>query len=437
MRKQVTRRRAAFITTVFAVLVPAAAQAQQAEPVSMTMDEVVRRTLLQSPQMQQAMATVQTSELTERNAFGAYLPNLNFSSGASLASSRRFDSNTGTFVNGSNDSYSAGLSTGVDLFTGGRRGAEMSRARAQTAASEASLIEQRYAVTRTAKSAFYDVLRAADVIRTAEARLKRAQEGLDAAELRQRAGSGTRSDVLRAQLELTNSRQALLQSQNTKRTAMFALGRLVGHDGPVEATQAEPLTVTELPFDRAQLVEMAVAQSPAVVAALADERAAQAGVRVSRAQYLPSLSMSGSYNWANEAASFNNVNGSWSTRLNLSFPVFNRFAREDANERARTQARVAQYQLEDARRAARADIERVLGALETARQQIELAEEALAVAEEDLRMQQERYRLNVATILEQVTSQENLVAAEIDVISARYDYQLALAELEALIGREL
>jgi outer membrane protein TolC len=36
-----------------------------------------------------------------------------------------------------------------------------------------------------------------------------------------------------------------------------------------------------------------------------------------------------------------------------------------------------------------------------------------------------------------MTSQENLVTAETSLIAAQYDYQLALAELEALVGREL
>jgi outer membrane protein len=43
----------------------------------------------------------------------------------------------------------------------------------------------------------------------------------------------------------------------------------------------------------------------------------------------------------------------------------------------------------------------------------------------------------VSTILDQVTSQENVVRAEGDLIAARYDYQLARAELESLIGRDL
>jgi outer membrane protein len=195
--------------------------------------------------------------------------------------------------------------------------------------------------------------------------------------------------------------------------------------------------VSALPYTHDSLSTSRWPRSPAVVTALACERAADAAVRAARSQYLPTLSGSGRYNWFNDVASFNDIQGSWSLGLNISFPVFNRFQREESVERAQVQASIAGIQLDDTRRLARANLERVLGSLETAAQQIELAEQALEVAEEDLRMQQERYRLGVSTILDQVTSQENVVRAETDLIAARYDYQLARAELEALIGREL
>jgi outer membrane protein len=426
----------AVVAALTLAAVPAAAQQPQ-PAVTLTLAEVVERAVQHSPQVVQAAGVVQTAGATELTAFGSFLPNLNISSGAALSSTQRFDPNTNTNVTGSSDSYSAGVSSSVDLFTGGRRGAELSRARAQTRAAEASLIEQRYMVTRNAKAAYFDVARANDLIRSAEARLERAQNGLDAANLRSQAGSATRSDVLRAELERTNARQALLQASNQKRAAMFALGRIVAIDGAVDVSGEQSLEASDLPLSSEQLLELALSQSPAVITATANERAAAAGTRVSRAQYMPSVNGSGSYNWNNDAPSFADLNGSWSLRLGLSFPVFNRFAREEAVERSQVQATVARYQLEDARRATRANLERVLGTLETSRQQIDIAREALALAEEDLRVQQERYRLGVSTILEQVTSQENLVTAESNLIAAQYDYQLALADLEALIGREL
>jgi outer membrane protein len=437
-RRAARRGAASLLWAAALVVLPAlAAGASGQDSVSLSLDEVIRRAQQHSPQVAQAQGTVQLSGTAERSAFGAFLPNLNVNSGASLASTDRFDPNLGTRVSGSNDTYNAGISTGVDLFTGGRRGAELNRARAQTDASEAALVEQRYAVTRNAKAAYFDVLRGADLIRSAEARLARADQVMEAAERRAQVGSGTRSDVLRAQLEVTNSRQALLVAMNQKRNAMYSLGRLVGIEGPVDASDSEAAAVRDLALDREQLVELVLQASPAVITAAANERATSAAVSSARAQYLPTLSGSAGYSWFNESASFNNVQGSWSMRLNLSYPVFNRFQREESVERAQVQSSISRVQLDDARRLARANLERVLGSLETAQQQIALATQALEVAGEDLRVQQERYRLGVSTILEQVTSQENLVRAEADLIAARYDYQLALAELEALVGREL
>jgi outer membrane protein len=430
------RRRIPTIAAALGLLAAAPAAYAQ-EPVSMTLEQVVQRALLSSPQVAQAAGNVQTASTAERTSMGAFLPNLNVSSGATLQSTNRFDPTLGTTIAGSADSYSAGVSTSLDLFTGGRRGADLARSRAQTDAAEAAFIEQRYAVTRNAKAAYYDVLRGADLIRSAEARLARAGQVLEAAERRNQVGSGTRSDVLRSQLEVTNARQALLQASNQKRNAMFILGRMVGVDGPVDAADEELVEVAELTASREDLLEMVMAASPAVITARASENAAAAAVRSARAQYLPSLSSSGSYNWANDNPSFNDMRGSWSMRLSMSFPVFNRFQREENVERAQVQASLAAIQLEDTRRLARVNLERVLGALETAVQQVALARQALEVAEEDSRVQSERYRLGVSTILEQVTSQENIVAAEAALIAARYDYQLARAELEALIGRDL
>ncbi len=419
------------------MFVPAsAARAQEAEP-QMTLDEAIERALRHSPQMAQAAGTVEMAESAERTALGAFLPSLSVSSGASLSSTERFNPQTSTTVTGSSDSYNAGISSQLQLFTGGRRAAQLRGARAQTDAANASLLEQRFAVILNTQRAFFDVLRADDLVRVAEARIQRAQEGLDAATQRAQVGSGTRSDVLRAGLELTNAKQALLQAQNQRRTAAFALGRLVGSDGPVGARLDAPLVPAPPALDRDELLELVLAHAPAVRAAAADARAAEAAERAARAQYYPTITASAGYDLFNQEPTWNDARRSWNLRLGISYPIFNGFQREEAVGRASVQANIARIRSEDARRQARAELERVLGALELAEQRIALAEEAVRAAEEDLRVQEERYRLGVSTILDRVASQQNLVQAEIDLVSARYDYQLARAELEALVGREL
>lgn len=413
---------------------PATAQDER----TVTLEEAIELALRHSPQIAQATGAMSNAESAERTAWGAFLPSLSLSTRTSLSSSTRFNSETNTVVTSpSSQSYNAGLSSSIDLFTGGRRGAQLEQARAQTAAAEVAFVQQRFAVMLAAKRAVFDVLQADELIRIAEARVQRAREGVEAATRRMEVGSGTRSDVLRAGLELTNAQQSLLQARSQRRTAAFALGRLVGESGPVGARLTEPLQPRPLAYSREELLQLVLEQAPSVRSAVAAQRAADASVRSARAQYLPTLSASASYNLVNQEVDFRTANKSWSIGAGISYPIFNRFQREDAVARANVQADIARVQLEDAKREARAEFERVMAGLELAEQQIALAEEAVQAAEEDLRMQEERYRLGVATIIDRVTSQLNLVQAEVDRIAARYAYQLARAELEALVGRSL
>lgn len=430
-------RRAAGLA-VFVCAAAAVPPAAGQEPeVAVTLEEAIAAASRNHPALVQGRGAVRTAEAGERNAWGSFLPSLSFSSGASLSSTERFNPQTNTTVSGSNDSYSAGLSAGLDVFTAGRRGAELRRARAETEAAEASLLDQRFAVILAVKQAFFDVLRADELIRVAEASVNRAQEGLEAARHRMNAGTATRSDVLRAELEIANARQALLQARAQRRTATFALGRLVGADGAVGARLVEPLEPRPLGVSDAELVEMVLSSAPSVRAAESAARSADANASAARTQYFPSLRLSGGYDWFNQDAALAGGRTSWSMRLSLSYPLFNGFTRETNVERAEVQAMVARAQLEDARRAARAELESVLANLRLAEERIALTEEAVRVAEEDLRVQQERYRLGASTILDQITSQVNLMQAEMDRVAARYDYQLARAGLEALVGREL
>ena len=407
-----------------------------AEP-TVTLEQAVQLALQHHPAMAQRLGAVRTSESSERTSWGAFLPSLSLSSGASLNSTQRFDSNTQTTVSGSRDSYSAGLSASMDVFTGGRRGAQLRQARAETDAAEAAVVEQRFGVILQTKETYYAVLRAEETVRVSTARIERAEQGLRAAEQRLAVGSATRSDSLRAQLELTQARQAVLEAENQRRSAAWSLGALIGVQGPVGA---EPVALREpgpLDMTDEQLQQIALQASPTVASAEAGETAAQAALRVSRAQYFPSVRASGGYDWSNQVASFGGGDTSWSTRLSLSYPLFNGFNREDANERSEVALSVSRMQLADAQRQALASLQQSIDALRVAEQLIELNEEAVRVAAEDLRVQETRYALGSSTILEQITSQVALVEAELALIGARYDYQLALAQLEALVGREL
>ncbi|MEN8376190.1 MAG: TolC family protein [Gemmatimonadota bacterium] len=419
---------------------PAAAQAPETAPEDlqvMTLEEVVQRALLVNPQMAQAEGSVRSAEATRLSARGSYLPTINASSNASRASTNRFNPQTNTTVTGSSNSYSAALNASLDVWNGGRRGAEINDAGAALEAARATAQQRRFDVVLSAKVAFYDVLRRAELMRVSEARIRRARESLAAAERRLQVGTATRSDVLRSQLELNDARQAELTERTNWTVATYALGRVVGVEDRVGAESGDAIAARALALSDEELRGLVLETSPAVVAAGANLRSARAGVGVARSQYFPTLRATSNLNWFNQEFAFDGGTSSWNMGLAVSLPVFNGFQRESAATRARVAADVAEFEVRDARRAARVDLERLLGSVRLAEERLELTAEAVEVAREDLRVQDERYRLGASTILDLITSQLNLAQAETDEIAARYDYQIARAELEALVGREL
>jgi outer membrane protein len=425
---------------VLAVLAgPAAAQGVgEVTPVdSVTLEEAVARALRVSPQVVQAETGLGTAEYATKQAYAAMLPSLSVSSSASLSSAERYDPSTNLRVTGQSDSYSAGISSSMDLFAGGRNLAAVRSARATAEAAEATLVTRRFAVTLQAKQAYFGVLRARELIALNEERIAQAEEQLAAAERRLQVGRATRSDVLRARLELSNARQGHLEAVTQRRNAMYTLGQTVGIPGPVTAVEPPPLDPRPLALSREAMRGLVLDAAPTVVSSLADVAVAEAGVAEARAQYFPTLGVSGGYNWSNQEFSLDRGLRSWSTRLSLSYPLFNGLQREVAADRARAQLTVAEAQAADATRLAIAELESLVAALELAEAQLEILTESVEVAREDYRVQQERYELGSATILELVSSQIALTQAEYDLINARSDYQIARAELESLVGREL
>ncbi len=404
---------------------------------AVTLDQAVQLTLEHSPTMAQAEGSIRTTAAEQRTAVGGMLPSLSLSSGANRGSATRFNSATNTTVSAGSQSYTAGLSAGLDVFAGGRHLATVRQANADNAAADATLIQQRFAVTLTAKTAFFNVLRNQELVRVAQAQLEQAQQGLDAANERMKVGSATRSDVLRAQLAVNQAKQALAQAQTTESSAEYALGRLVGESGPVTATAPASLEPGPLAVPAEQLPALVEAQAPSVVAAMAQVKSGAASVSVAKAQYMPTVRLSAGNNWVNEVAALNGGDKSWSLGVSLSYPIFNGFQREQNVETASVQADNARVALDDARLNARATLESDLAALQLAQQQVQLTREATAVAEEDMRVQNERYRLGAGTMLDRLTSQAALVQAQTNEVNARYDYQIARAQLEALVGRSL
>ena len=422
-------------TLVERTIAPAAAQ--------ITLTQAVARAMQVQPTAVQARSTMRNADAQQRSAYGAFLPSINASSSAneSFAEGRdRVDPITSQIVSGdrSNKSLSMGLSGSLDLWTGLRRGADIAAANANDRSAEAGLVNARFQVTQQVTAAYLDALAAAQTVEVRAASVRRAQEQLKVSVAKLRAGSATRSDSLRSEVNLGNARIQLLNAEIQQATAEASLGRLVGADGRVAATD-DSSYATITPLDTTGIRAEARAQSPQVLSAEASAAVARAQVRAAYAAYSPSLTLSGNYSFSGSTQDFsqNPLYNQRSVSLGLTWPLFNRFQREQTVVTRSAAADVAEAQAGEARRSVDAGVTQRLAELSAARLRIRITRSSVQAATEDLRVVGERYRLGAATIVDLLTSQEALTQAEVDAVNARFDYLRAKAQVEALIGRSL
>lgn len=416
-----------------ALAAPCGGAAQQ----TMTIEAAVERALGRSPQIAQQRQAVDDATVSRRTSWGSFLPTVNANTSSSLRSSQTFNDVTGRLESGSSDSYSAGLSGSWTVFEGTRRFREYDAAAAGLRAAEAQYADQTFQVTLQTETFFFDALRQEELLDVARQRIAEAARNMEIVRSRTLLGEATVSDSLRARLDVVNAEQAVLEAETALRSARFALGRQVGLGEPVIPVSPGDLDPAPLALSDEEILQLAEAASPAVVAASESTTAARASVAAARTAYIPSVRFSSGYSWTNRDPSFTGGTTSWNVSVNMSYPIFNGFQREGTIDRAQFVQRVRNLQYEDARLAARQRADAALQNLRTAERAIAIAEDAAFVATEDLRVVRERYSVGAATILDILISQNAVTQAETDRITTRYDYILARAELEAILGREL
>ncbi|HEX9704756.1 MAG TPA: TolC family protein [Gemmatimonadales bacterium] len=410
---------------------PAAAQRQE-----VTLDEAVERALTVQPAMVRARGEERDAGAARRAAYGAFLPSISTSTSALRNSTERRDPNTNV-VYPPGFTYAVGLSASLDQFNPFRRLAERSAAGATLNAAQAGVVNQRFQVTLETKRFFYNALATEELVRVAEAQVRRAQQQLQISIEKLRAGSATRSDSLRSTVDYGNARIARLQAQANLATAQANLGRQIGHDQPVRAA-----TDTALPLlpDTGALRARALTSAPQVEQAVAQARRAGAQLTATRLQYLPNLTISYNDNQNGLSAPWRGISGyneTYSWRFGLSWTLFNGFARERDQVNAAVARDAAEADAADTRRRVSAELTQQIATLATAHEQIAIARSNVAAATEDLRVQSERYRVGAATILDLLTSQSALTTAEVSLVQARFAYLIARAQVEALVGRTL
>jgi outer membrane protein TolC len=242
-----------------------------------------------------------------------------------------------------------------------------------------------------------------------------------------------REDVLRAEVQLSESREALVLAREGEFNAVARLSNAMGRNAglPLEVIDVE--LQPALPGALSDLLELAAAQRPEVALARQAVVAAQEGREVARAEFRPRIFVRGSVG----NTSGQNVETGWQegAGLHMQAPLY-----AGGGHRGALRAAEADVQ------AALADAQTILDVISlqvnlayrgvvAARERIDLARTAVVQAEENLRLLRVRYRNGNATPTDVVDGEAALTRSQQRFFSATYTYLAALARLDYAVGQ--
>lgn len=398
-----------------------------------SLPEARRRAASVDPNAVAARGRIETAAWQRRAALADVLtPNLTAGVSYIHFSEPFFNFGTGTI---SPNATSATVQASYTLLGAGKFG-ELRSSRASVESAEANETAVRFRTAFETDAAYFAVLADRELSRVAAERRRRAEEQFGIARVRVLAGEAISSDSLQLLLEVNRARLAILSRDSALVASRLRLGRRIGLLGPADAAPFDTLMPPPLPMGQEQAIAEARERGPDVDAARAEERGASAVLGAERERYFPEITvaaMTGAY----DAELFPSATKRSQIAVNVAVPIWNGGKRELAVARARADRNIA--------RAVRADRERAAGEVMaqayhgylTSRAGIELALVGVAVSTENYRVQRARYREGATTILDLLEAQLALSESEATLVQARYSTRLALAQIEALLGRRI
>lgn len=329
--------------------------------------------------------------------------------------------------------FSAGPTFGAPVFdlTLWRR---YQAARDTVNASKANGLSTREQVILLVVSQYIGTLRAVASVEASQSRVSLAQALYDQAADLQKEGVGTGIDTLRANVELQNEKQRLIEAETDRETSLFGLSRLLNLDPRQAIELADSLSFFDTPQPEAEpSMELALAQRQEWKALQSQIAAAQHQKRATQDSRLPSLRFDGDFAYI--GTSSNTTLPTYTFQASVNMPLFTGGRIHAEIVRADLELKKLDQQKDDLRNQIALDVKTALLNLQSARNEVQVANLGVQLSKEEVDQARDRFKAGVANNIEVIQAQDSLSRANDNQIVALYRFNQARADLARSTGQ--
>jgi len=294
-------------------------------------------------------------------------------------------------------------------------------------------------VTKVRK-AYHSALLAHEALDLMRSSLRNAEDNLKNVRVMLKQGIVSEYDELRASVGVENLRPMVIQSETNFSLAMDNLRNTIGVTDKDEFTLTDSLSfqaIDEAILSRAEALVLELNPGLSAIRRQIDLNGAV--VSAERSSYLPTIAAFGSYQYQAAKNEFNFSTNDFykgsTVGLSLSLSLFQGLQTRARVEQAQLEQRKSEEQRVSLERTLQTGLHSIIGNIKQARKRVEAQGKTAEMAERGYKIVTARFLSSAATQLEVNDAQLALTQAKVNRVQAIYDYLVASADLDQLIGR--
>lgn len=397
------------------------------------LEECIKYALGNNPRIQSAMQDVFASDARLRQVWSAYFPQFSWQTGYSrikqlqLSDVFREDLVYNYYVLGQ-------ISASQMLYDFGVTQNQATIRRLDNQGYKIILTGTVNDVVCDVKTSYYNLQYAIEAKKVAEDMVKKYEQFYNQAKAFYKVGTKPKVDVTIAEVNLSNAKLTLIQAEHAVEIAMAKLNNAMGlpyankyilgeclQYNPCDITLEKAISITEDSRPEFQLAEVKVEQ-------------AKQNVKLMQKSYFPQLTVQGQYEIGGRHPSSNtgyNFGGY------LNFPTVNGMLIKNEIREARSLYSKEQSEATSTKNNIYLEVQQAFYTLKEKKSQIPVAHLGLKQAKENYDLSSGRYKVGVGDPIELKEAQVQYQDAQLTYCQTLYEYNVARANLEKAMGRNI
>lgn len=304
----------------------------------------------------------------------------------------------------------------------------------QARSSKISMVNQ-------VKKGFYAVLLANDSYRVFKESYDNAMENYLDIKKKYDQGTVAEYDLIRADVTVKNSEPNMLQAENSLTLAKWQLKALLGMDLEMAIDcEGELADFESVLFADYMATDTTLAGNTDLKQIDLQMQQLKKTLTMQKFDYLPTLSLTGMYQWNAMNNDFKFKNYNWTpysiVGVSLTVPIFSGGSKYHKIKQTQVSMHQMDLQRDDTKRNLQLAIKQYLDNMKTCVKQFDAAQKGVEQANKGYKIAQKRYDTGAGTLLEMNDAELALTQAKLNLNQSIYNYMVAKSDMEKVLGQE-